>query len=59
MRRPVLLTAWAAIAVCETVRELTGLQATIKWPNDVLLDGCKVCGILIEQARGTVAGVGQ
>jgi BirA family biotin operon repressor/biotin-[acetyl-CoA-carboxylase] ligase len=49
LRRPVLLTAWAAVAVCETIRKLTNLQAKIKWPNDVLLLGKKVCGILIEQ----------
>ena len=58
LRRPAVLTAWAAAAVCETVRRLTGLQAAIKWPNDVLLRGRKVCGILIEQGRGTVVGVG-
>jgi BirA family biotin operon repressor/biotin-[acetyl-CoA-carboxylase] ligase len=58
LRRPVLLAAWAAVAVCETVRRITEQQAKIKWPNDVLVRGKKVCGILIEQARGTVAGVG-
>ena len=58
LRRPAVLTAWAAVAVCETVRRLTGLQARIKWPNDVLLRGRKVCGILIEQGRGAVVGVG-
>ena len=58
LRRPAVLTAWAAVAVCETVRQLTGIQARIKWPNDVLLRGRKVCGILIEQGRGAVVGVG-
>jgi BirA family biotin operon repressor/biotin-[acetyl-CoA-carboxylase] ligase len=58
LRRPAILTAWAAVSVCETVLELTGLQAKIKWPNDVLIHGRKVCGILIEQRRGTVAGIG-
>jgi BirA family transcriptional regulator, biotin operon repressor / biotin---[acetyl-CoA-carboxylase] ligase len=58
LRRPVLLAAWAAVAVCETIRLTTGQQAKIKWPNDVLVRGRKVCGILIEQSRGTVAGVG-
>jgi BirA family biotin operon repressor/biotin-[acetyl-CoA-carboxylase] ligase len=58
LRRPVVLTAWAAVAVAETVREITGQQALIKWPNDVLLHGRKVCGILIEQGRGTVVGIG-
>ena len=55
-RRPALLTAWAAVSVCETILNLTGIQAKIKWPNDVLIRGKKVCGILIEQSRGTVIG---
>jgi BirA family biotin operon repressor/biotin-[acetyl-CoA-carboxylase] ligase len=58
LRRPVVLTAWAAVAVCNLVRHTTGVPAKIKWPNDVLLGGRKVCGILIEQRRGTVAGIG-
>jgi BirA family biotin operon repressor/biotin-[acetyl-CoA-carboxylase] ligase len=58
LRRPAILTAWAAVSVCETVRRIVGHQAKIKWPNDVLLKGRKVCGILIEQGRGTVAGIG-
>jgi BirA family biotin operon repressor/biotin-[acetyl-CoA-carboxylase] ligase len=58
LRRPALLTAWASVSVCETILHRTGLQARIKWPNDLLIHGRKVCGILIEQARGTVAGLG-
>jgi BirA family biotin operon repressor/biotin-[acetyl-CoA-carboxylase] ligase len=58
LRRPVLLTAWAAVSVCETIRTTTGLQARIKWPNDILIAGRKVCGILIEQGAATVAGIG-
>ncbi len=58
LRRPAVLTAWAAVSVCETIRRATGLQARIKWPNDVLVRGRKVCGILIEQGRGTVVGIG-
>jgi BirA family biotin operon repressor/biotin-[acetyl-CoA-carboxylase] ligase len=57
-RRPALLTAWAAVSVGETILRVAGLEATIKWPNDVLIHGRKVCGILIEQARGTVVGIG-
>lgn len=49
LRRPALLVAWAAVSVCETIGHLTGCDATIKWPNDVLVGGKKVCGILIEQ----------
>jgi BirA family biotin operon repressor/biotin-[acetyl-CoA-carboxylase] ligase len=58
LRRPAILTAWAAVSVCELILEQTGLQAKIKWPNDVLIQGRKVCGILIEQAGGTVVGIG-
>ena len=48
LRRPAVLTAFAAVVVGETVLQVTGKQTRIKWPNDVLLDGKKVCGILIE-----------
>jgi BirA family biotin operon repressor/biotin-[acetyl-CoA-carboxylase] ligase len=58
LRRPVVLAAWAATAVCETIRRSTGLPPAIKWPNDVLIHARKVCGILIEQAAGTVIGIG-
>jgi BirA family biotin operon repressor/biotin-[acetyl-CoA-carboxylase] ligase len=66
LHRPVLLTAWAAVCVCETILKLANLQAKIKWPNDVLIQGKKVCGILIEQRTtgnadfplATVVGIG-
>jgi BirA family biotin operon repressor/biotin-[acetyl-CoA-carboxylase] ligase len=58
LRRPAVLTAWAAVSVCETIHSSTGMQAQIKWPNDILLSGRKVCGILIEQGAGTVVGIG-
>lgn len=63
LRRPVVLTAWTAVSVAEAVLALTGVQARIKWPNDLLVRGKKVCGILIEQtgtgsAVTTVAGIG-
>ncbi|HEY1380711.1 MAG TPA: biotin--[acetyl-CoA-carboxylase] ligase [Gemmataceae bacterium] len=63
-RRPAVLTAWAAVGVAEAVRRLTGRQARVKWPNDVLIRGKKVCGILIESAAAAgrpptaVAGIG-
>jgi BirA family biotin operon repressor/biotin-[acetyl-CoA-carboxylase] ligase len=58
LRRPVILAAWAANAVCDTLYQTASLQATIKWPNDVLILQRKVCGILIEQGLGTVVGIG-
>ena len=43
-----LLTLLAGLAVCQAIREQTGLSADIKWPNDILIRGKKVCGILTE-----------
>jgi BirA family biotin operon repressor/biotin-[acetyl-CoA-carboxylase] ligase len=56
LRRPAVLTAWAAVAVSEVILQITGLEAKIKWPNDVYLQGKKVCGILIEQRNGGAEG---
>lgn len=42
------LTAWCAVAVCRAVDSLTGLSCQIKWVNDPLLEGKKLCGILCE-----------
>ena len=54
---PALLPLAAGVAVAE----LVGPQATIKWPNDVLLDGRKVSGILVDgrpQECWAVLGIG-
>ena len=48
----ILLPAMAAVAACETISELSGREAGIKWVNDVFLDGKKVCGILTEASMG-------
>ena len=42
------LTACAAVAVAETIEELSGRPAQIMWVNDIFVDGRKVCGILTE-----------
>lgn len=42
------ITLLAAVAVAKSIRKATGLDAMIKWPNDILVDGKKVCGILTE-----------
>jgi BirA family biotin operon repressor/biotin-[acetyl-CoA-carboxylase] ligase len=54
LQRPALLTTYAAVAVCQTIFDVAGLQATIKWPNDVHVRGKKVCGILIEQMQNSL-----
>jgi BirA family biotin operon repressor/biotin-[acetyl-CoA-carboxylase] ligase len=38
----------ASLAAVHCIEKVTGLRAQIKWPNDVLVNGKKVCGILIE-----------
>ena len=60
---PSLIMA-ASLAVVHSIKAVTGLQSQIKWPNDVLIGGKKVCGILIESSlRGrtvnyAVIGIG-
>jgi len=58
------ITPFTAVAVHRAIAELTGVSLDIKWINDLLLDGKKVCGILatsgIDQ-KGTpfvVLGIG-
>jgi len=53
---PTLVTAHAAVAVCHAVEQLCGLQPSIKWVNDVLLDGGKLCGILTEAVTDFESG---
>lgn len=42
------LTMAASVSVVQAINELTGLSPSIKWPNDLLLEGKKICGILTE-----------
>ncbi len=58
-----LITFACALAMARAVRRVTGLNAQIKWPNDLVLEGRKLCGILLEMgfdASGmyVVAGTG-
>lgn len=52
------LTALGAVAVAEVVAAWTGLDARIKWPNDVRIAGRKIAGILVERGEGAVIGIG-
>lgn len=62
--RASMLTLVMAMAVARGIREMTGLEAGIKWPNDIVADGRKLCGILtemsteIEYIRYVVIGIG-
>ncbi len=49
-RNATKITLAAAAAVCKTIRDLYGLDARINWPNDVLIGGRKVSGILTDMA---------
>lgn len=42
------LTAHAAVAVCEAISRVCGVETEIKWTNDIVLNGRKLCGILTE-----------
>jgi len=44
------LTLLMAIAVAEGIQEVTGLETKIKWPNDIVVNGRKICGILTEMS---------
>lgn len=60
------LTALVAVAVCRAVERCGGVSPRIKWPNDLVLSGKKVCGILTEMTlegetgsvESVVVGVG-
>lgn len=58
------LTFLSAVAVCRAIAASTRLGATVKWPNDVLVNGLKVAGLLNEMSAETdrvnyvVLGVG-
>lgn len=59
-----MLTLVMALAVADALREQTGVDARIKWPNDIVTRGRKMCGILTEMSadmdgvRYVVIGVG-
>ncbi|OMP65843.1 biotin--[acetyl-CoA-carboxylase] ligase [Domibacillus epiphyticus] len=57
-------TLITAVAVTEAIRDAAGVMAEIKWPNDILLNGKKITGILTElqadsdQIRSIIIGIG-
>ena len=57
-------SALAGLAVIAAIEQLIGVKAWLKWPNDVLINAKKICGILTEsvwegqQLNGLVIGIG-
>jgi BirA family biotin operon repressor/biotin-[acetyl-CoA-carboxylase] ligase len=58
------LSPATALAVGDVVHDIVAARCTLKWPNDVLVDGAKICGILIEldemgdRQAAAVVGIG-
>jgi len=63
---PTLITAFAAVSVCEAIEAISNKTPQIKWVNDVFIDGKKTCGILTESvtpvesrgSQGIILGIG-
>lgn len=59
-----VLTLLGGLAVCRALEDISGMQPVIKWPNDILLNGKKLVGILTEmdcemsQVHFVVLGIG-
>lgn len=45
-----MITLVTALAVSKAITDMTGRPASIKWPNDIIMSGKKVCGILTEMS---------
>ena len=61
--RLLAVTPLAAVAVVRALRRHSGIETEIKWPNDILLGGKKLCGILTESVTGAggmqiIVGIG-
>ena len=59
--QPATLPLFASLAVCDALRERYGVECQIKWPNDLLLNGKKIVGILCEvgpDGHSIVVGIG-
>jgi BirA family biotin operon repressor/biotin-[acetyl-CoA-carboxylase] ligase len=58
------ITLMSAVSVCEAIGQVSGLEAAIKWPNDILLGSGKLGGILtemnasVERVNFVVIGIG-
>ncbi|MEW6261346.1 MAG: biotin--[acetyl-CoA-carboxylase] ligase [Thermodesulfobacteriota bacterium] len=43
----------ASVVLCSTIRRMTGIDARVKWPNDLLVRDCKLAGMLCEMEAET------
>lgn len=48
--RSALINFIAILAICEAIETKTCLQCKVKWPNDILVNNKKVCGIIVDAA---------
>ncbi len=48
IKNPVFITTYAAVAACRAIEKTTDKKPLIKWVNDIIINGKKVCGILTE-----------
>ena len=61
---PPRITGLGALAVCEALQENYGLEAQVKWPNDVLVGDRKLAGVLVEaswlgeELQAVILGIG-
>lgn len=56
---PPTLSLAVAVALAERITALNVVNIQVKWPNDIVVNGAKIAGILVEKAQKTlVAGVG-
>lgn len=56
MDRLLSVTALAGVAVCGAVEQVCGVRPKLKWPNDPVLNGKKLCGILTEMSLEAETG---
>ena len=54
--RLICVTALAGVAVCQAVEAVCGVRPRLKWPNDPVLHGKKLCGILTEMSLEAETG---
>jgi BirA family biotin operon repressor/biotin-[acetyl-CoA-carboxylase] ligase len=53
---PTLITAFAAVSVCEAIEAVSEKKPLIKWVNDIFIDGKKICGISTEAVTDLESG---